>query len=109
MQRQGQLVAEQAEAIKTIEGKAAPKGASLPVQEMAENLRDRMMAMPSGRRNWLLASIIFLVAAVSAMVWYAGRPDWRVLFSGDGGKGLAAGGAGALGCRTAVPDERGWQ
>jgi flagellar M-ring protein FliF len=80
--RQGQLVAEQAEAIKTIEGNAAPKGASLPVQEMAENLRNRVMAMPAGRRNWLLASIVFLVGAIGAMVWYAGRPDWRVLFSG---------------------------
>jgi flagellar M-ring protein FliF len=75
-------VAEQAEAIKTIEGKAAPKGASLPVQQMAENLRHRVMAMHAGRRNWLLASIVFLVGAVTAMVWYAGRPDWRVLFSG---------------------------
>ncbi len=75
-------MAEQAEAIKTIEGNAAPKGASLPVQEMAENLRNRVMAMPAGRRNWLLASIVFLVGAIGAMVWYAGRPDWRVLFSG---------------------------
>ena len=75
-------MAEQAESVKTIDGKAAPKAAPVPVQEMAENLRNRVMAMPSGRRNWLLASIVFLVGAVTAMVWYAGRPDWRVLFSG---------------------------
>jgi len=51
-------------------------------QAMVENLRDRMTAMPAGRRNGLLASVAFLVAAVAAMVWYAQRPDWKVLFSG---------------------------
>jgi flagellar M-ring protein FliF len=51
-------------------------------QAMVENLRDRMTAMPVGRRNGLLASVAFLVAAVAAMVWYAQRPDWKVLFSG---------------------------
>jgi flagellar M-ring protein FliF len=49
---------------------------------MVENLRDRMAAMPPGRRNTLLASVAFLVAAVAAMVWYAQRPDWKVLFNG---------------------------
>ena len=49
---------------------------------MVENLRDRLAGMPAARRTWLLASLIFLVAAIAAMVWYAQRPDWRVLFSG---------------------------
>jgi flagellar M-ring protein FliF len=40
------------------------------------------MALPAGKRSWLLASIVFLVAVCAAMVWFAERPDWRVLFSG---------------------------
>jgi flagellar M-ring protein FliF len=78
------LVAEQA---KTLEGKPGalptePGGAAMSPQAMVENLRDRMAAMPPGRRNTLLASVAFLVAAVAAMVWYVQRPDWKVLFSG---------------------------
>ena len=49
-------------------------------QEILGNLRDRMVAMPAGRRNGLLASTLFLVAAIAAMVWYAERPDWKSLF-----------------------------
>ena len=45
-------------------------------------LRQRVAAMPSSKRNWLVASVAFLLAATSAMVWYGNRPDWRVLFSG---------------------------
>jgi flagellar M-ring protein FliF len=75
-------VAEQAEAVTTIEGNPAPKGAPPSVREMAENLRGRVSAMPAARRNWLLASVVFLLGAVAAIVWYAQRPDWRVLFSG---------------------------
>jgi flagellar M-ring protein FliF len=44
------------------------------------------MAMPAGKRTWLLASVAFLAAICLGMVWYAGRPDWRVLFSGLDGK-----------------------
>ena len=35
---------------------------------------------------WLLASVVFLAAVLAAMIWYAGRTDWRVLFSGLDGK-----------------------
>ena len=37
--------------------------------------------MPANRRNPLLASSVFLLAAIAAMVWYAERPDWKVLFN----------------------------
>jgi FliA/WhiG family RNA polymerase sigma factor len=80
-------VAEQAGTVKTLQGKpgAVPTVASVPpvsAQEMLKNLRDRMVAMPAGKRTWLLASVIFLAAATAALVWYAQRPDWKVLFSG---------------------------
>src|SRR5271170_6144938 len=45
-------------------------------------LRERVMAMPSGKRTWLLASIAFLAAMGAGLIWFAGRPDWRVLFNG---------------------------
>ncbi|MCU1324005.1 MAG: flagellar M-ring protein FliF [Acidobacteriaceae bacterium] len=56
-----------------------------PVQQASAAvaaLRQRFAAMPLKQRNWLMASVVFLVAAIAGMAWYAERPDWRVLFSG---------------------------
>ena len=44
------------------------------------------MAMPPGKRTWLIASGGFLAAMCAGMMWFAGRPDWRALFSGLDGK-----------------------
>ena len=74
-------MAEQIEVAKTT-AQAKPKQEPVSVQAMAQNMRARLAAMPTGKRTWLLASVVFLAAAVAAMVWYAQRPDWRVLFSG---------------------------
>jgi FliA/WhiG family RNA polymerase sigma factor len=65
---------------------AAGGGAAAKALAMVATMRERVMAMPSGRRNWLLASVAFLAAAVAGLIWFAGRPDWRVLFSGLDGK-----------------------
>src|ERR1700736_1017285 len=53
---------------------------------MAAAMRSRLMAMPAGKRTWLIASGVFLAAMCAATIWFAGRPDWRVLFSGLDGK-----------------------
>lgn len=53
---------------------------------MASAMRQRLMAMPVGKRTWLLASAAFLAAACVGLMWFAQRPDWRVLFSGLDGK-----------------------
>jgi flagellar M-ring protein FliF len=53
---------------------------------MATAMRERVMALPAGKRNGLLASLAFLTAVLAGMIWYAGRTDWRVLFSGLDGK-----------------------
>lgn len=53
---------------------------------IASALREKLMAMPAGKRTWLIASAVFLAAMCAGMVWFAGRPDWRVLFSGLDGK-----------------------
>jgi flagellar M-ring protein FliF len=53
---------------------------------MAAAMRERLMAMPAGKRTWLIASGAFLAAICAGMIWFAGRPDWRVLFSGLDGK-----------------------
>src|ERR1700679_162960 len=55
-------------------------------QAAASVMRDRLMAMPAGKRNWLIASAVFIAAMCAAMLWFTGRPDWRVLFSGLDGK-----------------------
>jgi flagellar M-ring protein FliF len=44
------------------------------------------MALPAGKRTWLIASGVFLAAMCAGMIWFAERPDWRVLFSGLDGK-----------------------
>jgi flagellar M-ring protein FliF len=53
---------------------------------IAAAMRERLMAMPAGKRTWLIASAVFLAAMCAGMMWFAGRPDWRVLFSGLDGK-----------------------
>lgn len=53
---------------------------------MAAGIQQRLMAMPAGKRTWLIASAAFLAAACVGMMWFAQRPDWRVLFSGLDGK-----------------------
>lgn len=84
-------MAEQAGTAKTLQGKpgAVPTAPAMSPLAMIENLRDRMSAMPAARRNGLLASIAFLVAAIAAMVWYAERPDWKMLFNGLDAKDAA--------------------
>ena len=53
---------------------------------IASAMRDRVLEMPAGKRTWLVASAVFLAAMCAVMIWFAGRPDWRVLFSGLDGK-----------------------
>ena len=53
---------------------------------MMAGLRQRVMALPAGKRAWLFASCAFLAAMCAGMIWFAGRPDWRILFSGLDGK-----------------------
>lgn len=73
--------------------KAGQQGAASvadgPVEKAAalvSAMRQRLMAMPSGKRSGLIASVAFLAAACVGMMWFAQRPDWRVLFSGLDGK-----------------------
>jgi flagellar M-ring protein FliF len=53
---------------------------------MVSAMQQRLMAMPVGKRTWLIASAAFLAAACFGMIWFAQRTDWRVLFSGLDGK-----------------------
>ncbi len=54
--------------------------------QIADQLRGRFLALPSSKKTWLGASVAMMVALVLGAAWYAGRPDWRVLFSGLEGK-----------------------
>ncbi len=65
-------------------GQYGTKGLALVSQA-----RVRFGALPERRRQWLMVGAGLLIASVAAMVWYAGRPDWRVLFSGLDGKDVA--------------------
>jgi flagellar M-ring protein FliF len=67
-------------------GAGAGGGPAEKALAMAAGMRERLMAMPAGKRTWLIASGVFLAAICAGMMWFAGRPDWRVLFSGLDGK-----------------------
>ena len=45
-------------------------------------LRERVMSLPAGKRTWLFASAAFVAAMVAAAAWFAGRTEWKPLFSG---------------------------
>jgi flagellar M-ring protein FliF len=64
----------------------ADGGLAQKASAIASSVRERLMAMPAGKRNWLVASATFLAAMCALMIWFAGRTDWRVLFSGLEGK-----------------------
>src|SRR3982074_768776 len=61
-------------------------GPTAKILAMVAASRTRLMAMPAGKRTWLIAFAMFLAAMCAGMIWFAGRPDWRVLFSGLDGK-----------------------
>jgi flagellar M-ring protein FliF len=63
-------------------GGIAGSGALDRVGAMAGNVRGRFLAMPSGRRSWMIGSALMVGAIVAGMGWYGSRPDWRVLFAG---------------------------
>jgi flagellar M-ring protein FliF len=67
-------------------GGATEGGPAEKALAMALAMRQRLMAMPAGKRTWLIASAVFLAAMCAGMIWFVGRPDWRVLFSGLDGK-----------------------
>lgn len=70
-------------------GQGAALAGDGPVEKasaMASAMQQRLMALPVGKRTWLIASAAFLAAACVGMMWFAQRPDWRVLFSGLDGK-----------------------
>ena len=49
---------------------------------VATQVRARWSAMPAGQRRWMGASAFVIASVCAAMLWYAGRTDWRVLYSG---------------------------
>jgi len=67
-------------------GVVVPEGSTEKALAMMSSMRERLMAMPPQKRTWLIASVVFLAAMCAGMIWFAQRPDWRVLFSGLDGK-----------------------
>ena len=63
-------------------GGAAQESALERAGALAGNVRGRFMAMSPGRRRWMVSSLLMVAAMCAGMMWYAGRTDWRVLFSG---------------------------
>jgi flagellar M-ring protein FliF len=70
----------------SVAGGGAGSTAAEKALAMVDGLRERVMALPASKRNWLLAAVAFLLAICAGMAWFAGRTDWKVLFSGLDGK-----------------------
>jgi flagellar M-ring protein FliF len=68
------------------DGVGVPDGPAEKVLAIASSMRKRLMAMPAQKRTWLIVSAVFLAALCVGMIWFAERPDWRILFSGLDGK-----------------------
>ncbi len=65
---------------------AASSSPAAKALAIVSTMRKRVMAMPAGKRTWLLASVAFLAAMGAGLDLVCRRPDWRVLFSGLDGK-----------------------
>ena len=61
-------------------------GASKRALAVVDKVRVTYGGMPKGKRNWLTGALVGMVALVLGVAWYAGRPDWRVLFAGLEGR-----------------------
>jgi flagellar M-ring protein FliF len=66
-----------------VPGKAAPADRALA---MLSEMQEHLMAIPAQKRTWLIASAVFVAAMCAGMAWFAGRPDWRILFNGLDGR-----------------------
>ena len=53
------------------------------------SLPERVMTLPAGKRTWLMATLVFVAASCVSMVWYAGRTEWKALFTGLDSKDVA--------------------
>ncbi len=58
------------------------------ITTLLSSFQQRLKAMPVRKRNSLGLSAFFLAAGIAAMVWYAERPDKKMLFSGLDGKDM---------------------
>ena len=65
---------------------AEQSGVGTKALAVMTRMRTRFGALPAGRRNRLVASVVGIIAISLALAWYAGRPDWRTIFSGLEGK-----------------------
>ena len=52
------------------------------ITTLARETHGRYIAMPPARRNQIAVAALLMAALCAGMAWYAGRADWRILFSG---------------------------
>ena len=52
------------------------------ITTLARETHGRYIAMPPARRNQIAVAALLMAAMCAGMAWYAGRADWRILFSG---------------------------
>jgi len=52
------------------------------LNDLWERGNARWSLLPARHRGWTLAAALLLVATLAAIVWYATRTDWRMLYAG---------------------------
>lgn len=68
------------------QGVGATGGAGRRALLVVSRARSSYGALPANRQRWLLLGGVLVLAVASAVTWFAGRTDWRVLFAGLEGK-----------------------
>ena len=58
------------------------KGVAHRAETVVKQVHARVKTIPAMRRNWLMGGMLFLAAGCAGLMWFWGRPDYRVLFSG---------------------------
>lgn len=69
-------------------GGGTPRPVAVRLSVLGRGVWARLTAMSATRRAWLGASGLLVAALCAGLIWFAARPDWRVLFSGLDGKDI---------------------
>jgi flagellar M-ring protein FliF len=64
------------------EGKEAEQGIGPRALAVLGRGQKQFQEMPQRKRAWLLGGVGLLAAVTALLIWYSGRPEWKVLFSG---------------------------
>ncbi|AXC09523.1 Flagellar M-ring protein FliF [Acidisarcina polymorpha] len=78
-ERQGTEAMDENQQLRT---EVADQGLDLRLRALWERSAASLAGLSSGQRRWALLAGASLILAIGGLVWFAARPDWRVLYAG---------------------------